>query len=127
MPRTRPAPAPDRPRRRYPAKDDPARLALAGRIPDAALGALIGCGRSAVSAWRRTRTPPVPAFAGPAIPAALWPDVAALSAAAGADLTPWAPADVARPQAPTPPLEWQAPPTWFGESLKHRSPDGDTP
>jgi hypothetical protein len=121
MPRTRSAPAVDRPRRRYPAKDDPARLAFAGRIPDAALGALIGCGRSAVSAWRRTRTPPVPAFAGPAIPAALWPDVAALSAAAGADLTPWAPADVARPQAPTPPLEWQAAPTWGP------APDGDTP
>ena len=105
MPRTRSAPAVYRPRRRYPAKDDPARLALAGRIPDAALGALIGCGRSAVSAWRRTRTPPVPAFAGPAIPAALWPDVAALSAAAGASARPGgvgAQISKARPGAITP-------------------------
>jgi hypothetical protein len=121
MPRTRPAPAPDRPRRQYPAKDDPARLALAGRIPDAALGALIGCTRTAVSAWRRTRTPPIAPFRGLDVPDALWPDVATLAAATGADLTPWAPADVVRPKAPAPPLEWQAPPTWAPAA------DGDTP
>ena len=43
------------------------------------------------------------------------------AAATGADLTPWAPADVVRSVSPAPPLEWQAPPTWGPPA------DGDTP
>jgi hypothetical protein len=126
MPRTRSAPAVDRPRRRYPAKDDPARLALAGRIPDAALGALIGCGRSAVSAWRRTRTPPIPACDQAKIPRDLWWDVQTIAVLTGADVTPWAPTDVAADVARTGSvlnLDWQGPPTW-GAGLTS---DGDTP
>lgn len=121
MPRTRSAPAVDRPRRCYPPKDDPVRLALAGRIPDAALAALLGQTPAAVRAWRSTRTPPIDPCADRRIAPDLWPEVEALARAAGADLSPWRRGPPAVP-APLPPLDWQAPPTWGTTA-----PDGDAP